>query len=519
MLEKFQRFGAAMFVPVLLFPFVGILLAVLIVFQNPQLVGSLADPAGMVFKINKVLESGAWAVFIHMPLLFAIGLPIMLAKKAQARAVLVAFITFLTFQYFINAILTMWGSSFGVDFTADVGGTSGLTYIAGIKTLDTSIIGGIIISSIVVYLHNRFFDTKLPDFLGIFQGASFVTIVAFFVMLPMALITCIIWPIIQHGILNLQGFLIHSGSLGVFIYTFLERILIPTGLHHFVYGPFMFGPAVVEGGIVQYYLAHLQEFANYQGSLKDIFPEGGFALHGSSKLWGLPGAALAMYFTAKPENRKILSGLLVSATLTSVLAGITEPIEFTFLFVAPILFVVHAFLAAILATTMYSFGVVGNMSNGILENLAVNWIPMFHNHAGMIATQFIIGLSFTVIYFFVFRFMILKFNLPTPGRGEMMDTKLYKKDDYQEKSQGNAFREKAAVYLELLGGTDNIVSVSNCATRLRVAVVDENLVASESDFKKVGAHGLYQKGTAIQVIIGLDVGNIKEEFQNLITYK
>ncbi|MED3740792.1 PTS transporter subunit EIIC, partial [Geobacillus stearothermophilus] len=338
MMQKIQRFGAAMFVPVLLFPFAGIVVGLTILFKNPDIMGSIADPNGMWYKFWTVVEEGGWTVFRQMPLLFVIGIPIALAKKAHARACMEAIVTYLTFNYFINAILTLWGDKFGVDFSQEAGGVSGLTMIAGIKTLDTSIIGAIVISSIVVALHNRFFDTKLPDFLGIFQGSSFVVIIAFLVMLPVALITAYIWPIVQHGIASLQGFLASSGVLGVWLYTFLERLLIPTGLHHFIYGPFVFGPAVVEGGIAKYWIEHLPEYATSAHSLKEMFPQGGFALHGMSKIFGIPGIALAMYVTAKPEKRKQVAGLLISAALTAVIAGVTEPIEFTFLFVAPWLF-------------------------------------------------------------------------------------------------------------------------------------------------------------------------------------
>ena len=210
--------------------------------------------------------------------------------------------------------------------------------IANIKTLDLGMVGAILIAAIVVYLHDRFFDTELPEFLGVFKGSSLVCIVGFFVMIPVALILCFIWPKVQIGIGSMQGFLKTSGVLGVWVYTFLERILIPTGLHHFIYTPFIFGPAVVNDGIAAYWPAHIKEFSTTAHTLKEMFPQGGFALHGLSKVFGCPGIALAMYATAKPEKKKIAAGLLIPATLTAVFAGITEPLEFTFLFVAPVLF-------------------------------------------------------------------------------------------------------------------------------------------------------------------------------------
>jgi alpha-glucoside PTS system EIICB component len=527
MMQKIQRFGAAMFVPVLLFPFAGIVVGLTILFKNPDIMGSMADPNGMWYKFWTVVEEGGWTVFRQMPLLFVIGIPIGLAKKAHARACMEAIVTYLTFNYFINAILTLWGDKFGVDFSQEVGGVSGLTMIAGIKTLDTSIIGAIVISSIVVVLHNRYFDTKLPDFLGIFQGSSFVVIIAFLVMLPVALITAYVWPIVQHGIASLQGFLASSGVFGVWLYTFLERILIPTGLHHFIYGPFVFGPAVVEGGIAKYWMEHLSEYATSAHSLKEMFPEGGFALHGMSKIFGIPGIALAMYVTAKPEKRKQVSGLLISAALTAVIAGITEPIEFTFLFVAPWLFAVHAILAATMAAVMYAFGVVGNMGGGLLEIATANWIPLFKYHSTTYLIQWAIGFIFMIIYFFVFRYLILKFNVATPGReaDDSAETKLYTKADYKAKKQadqnasGNSYTGQALQFLDALGGPENIVSVTNCATRLRVSVNDESKVAPDSAFKSAGAHGVVRNGKAIQVIVGLSVPQVREQFEKALEEK
>ena len=255
-----------------------------------------------------------------------------------------------------------------------------------------------------------------------------------------------------------------------------ERILIPTGLHHFVYGPFIFGPAAVEGGIQVYWAQHLQEFSQSTVPLKTLFPEGGFALHGNSKVFGSVGIALAIWYTASPENRVKVAGLLIPATLTAVLVGITEPLEFTFLFISPLLFAIHAVLAATMATVMYIFGVVGNMGGGLLDQfLPQNWIPMFHNHASTVFTQIGIGLCFSGIYFVVFRTFIERLNLKTPGREES-EIKLYSKADYkaargQTTAPAAASQQvgQAAGFLQALGGAANIESINNCATRLRIA--------------------------------------------------
>ncbi|RAY85149.1 PTS alpha-glucoside transporter subunit IICB [Enterobacter cloacae] len=524
MLSQIQRFGGAMFTPVLLFPFAGIVVGIAIMLRNPLFVGeALTAPDHLFAQIVHIIEEGGWAVFRNMPLIFAVGLPIGLAKQAQGRACLAVLISFLTWNYFINAMGMTWGHFFGVDFSAEPTAGSGLAMIAGIKTLDTSIIGAIVISGIVTGIHNRYFDKPLPVFLGIFQGSSFVVILAFFVMIPCAWLTLLGWPKVQMGIESLQAFLRSAGALGVWVYTFLERILIPTGLHHFVYGPFIFGPAAVEGGIQVYWAQHLQEFSQSTLPLKTLFPEGGFALHGNSKVFGSIGIALAIWYTASPENRVKVAGLLVPATLTAVLVGITEPLEFTFLFISPLLFAVHAVLAATMATVMYTFGVVGNMGGGLLDQfLPQNWIPMFHNHAAMVFTQIGIGVCFTGIYFVVFKTLIARLNLKTPGREES-EIKLYSKADYkavrgQTTAPAAASQQvgQAAGFLQALGGAANIESINNCATRLRIALVDMAKTQSDDVFKALGAHGVVRRGNGIQVIVGLHVPQVRDQLESLM---
>ncbi|MEG7504315.1 alpha-glucoside-specific PTS transporter subunit IIBC [Enterobacter hormaechei] len=524
MLSQIQRFGGAMFTPVLLFPFAGIVVGIAIMLRNPLFVGeALTAPDNLFAQIVHIIEEGGWAVFRNMPLIFAVGLPIGLAKQAQGRACLAVLISFLTWNYFINAMGMTWGHFFGVDFSAEPTAGSGLAMIAGIKTLDTSIIGAIIISGLFTAIHNRFFDKPLPVFLGIFQGTSFVVILAFFVMIPCAWLTLLGWPKVQMGIESLQAFLRTAGALGVWVYTFLERILIPTGLHHFVYGPFIFGPAAVEGGIQVYWAQHLQEFSQSTVPLKTLFPEGGFALHGNSKVFGSVGIALAIWYTASPENRVKVAGLLIPATLTAVLVGITEPLEFTFLFISPLLFAIHAVLAATMATVMYIFGVVGNMGGGLLDQfLPQNWIPMFHNHASTVFTQIGIGLCFTGIYFVVFRTLIERLNLKTPGREES-EIKLYSKADYkaargQTTAPAAASQQvgQAAGFLQALGGAANIESINNCATRLRIALVDMTKTQSDDVFKALGAHGMVRRGNGIQVIVGLHVPQVRDQLESLM---
>lgn len=539
MMEKIQRFGSAMLAPVLIFAFAGLAVGISIIAQNEQLMGSLAAEGSGWSQFWSVWEAGAWTVFNQMELLFVLGLPIALAKQAQARAVLEAGMIYLTFQYFVAKILEIWGSNFGINYAADLEDTTvatGLKVVAGIKTLDTGIFGAIIISALVVWLHNRYFEKKLPDFLGIFQGTQFVYGLGFFLMMPVALLFCLVWPSIQQAIGSMQGFFISSGVFGVWVYTFLERILIPTGLHHFIYTPFIFGPAVAPEGIQKFWVAHLEDFAASGDSLRTLFPGGGFALHGNSKVFAPIGIAAAFYSTARPEKRKETLALLIPVCLTAILIGITEPLEFTFLFLAPPLFAVHAFLAASMAAIMYQFGLSGNMGGGLIDFLFQNWIPLWSNHSGTYLMQIFVGFCFTGIYFLLFRFLILKLDFKTPGReDEGKETKLYSKAEYRQAKKeqktgastgaeaadslaaSDPYQQRATDFLALLGGSANISSVNNCATRLRVSVNDETLVGTEADFKAAGALGLVNKGRALQVIVGMDVPQVRDRFEALQT--
>ncbi|WP_413527636.1 alpha-glucoside-specific PTS transporter subunit IIBC [Marinilactibacillus psychrotolerans] len=534
MMEKLQRFGGAMFTPVLLFAFNGILLAFSIAMQSELILGTLASEGTFWSNIWSVVEAGGWTIFNNMEILFVIGLPIGLANKASARAALASFVVYMTWNNFIAGILGIWGTNFGVDYSQSVGGISGLKEIGGVKTLDTNLIGALAIAGLTVWIHNRYFEKKLPEWLGVFQGTSMVVIIGFFTTLILAFLTVWIWPPIQDLISQAQGFMAGSGSIGVGLYVFLERILIPTGLHHFIYQPFEYGPAVVEGGLVPYWMEHLNEIASTSGNLRDIIPEAGFGFHNVSKVFAPIGIGTAFIVTAKPENRKKTFALVLPTALTAIMAGITEPFEFTFLFLAPQLFAVHAVLAALLSFTLYSLGVSAVIGGGLLSNISYFIVPMASNHLNAVLLFFGVGLVFSVIYFFIFRFAILKWNIKTPGREDTGEAKMFKKADYREKrakeknkqshDQGSSDNDpiadldpnaqKAIHFLEGLGGGNNITNINNCATRLRVSVADESLIAEDGFFKQYGAHGLVKNGKALQVIVGLDVPQVREYFEN-----
>lgn len=520
MMQKIQKFGGAMFTPVLLFSFAGVMVGIGTLCTTEAVLGSLAAPTSMWYQIWNVILQGAWCVFNQLPLLFVVGLPIGLAKKQAARCCMEALVLYLTFHYFVNTILAQWGGVFGVDFAAETGGSSGLTMIANIKTLDMGMFGALLVSGLVIYLHNKFFDTELPDWLGSFNGSTFIFMIGFFVMLPVALLSVLIWPNIQHGMSVFQNFVMTTGSFGVWVFIFMERLLIPFGLHHLLYSPFYYDNLVCPGGIYSYWATQLPALAASTASLKSLCPQAAFTATGFSKIFGCPGIAMAFYATAKPEKKKQLKGLLIPITLTAIVCGVTEPIEFTFLFIAPVLFVVHAFLAACLSTTMNLFGIVGVFSGGLIEMSSLNFIPLMKSHWRQYLLLLVIGLVYTAIYFLVFRFLITKFNFKTPGREETDETKFYSKAEFRARQAGGAEMDKktmlAAMILDGLGGADNIVDVTNCATRLRVNVKDEKVVKDDAYFKSVGSHGISKNGRAMQVIVGMSVASVREKFETIM---
>lgn len=520
MMQKIQRFGGAMFTPVLLFAFAGVTVGLGTLFTTPTIMGGLAAPTSAWFKIWNVILQGGWTVFNQLPLLFVVGLPIGLAKKQNARCCMEALILYLTFHYFLSTILSQWGTFFGVNFSAKVGEATGLTMVANIKTLDMGMMGALLISGIVIYLHNRFFDTELPEWLGVFSGSTFVFMIGFFVMIPVAFLSALIWPKIQLGMFAFQGFVKGAGAFGVWIFVFLERALIPFGLHHLLYAPFYYDNVVAPGGIYSFWAKNLPHIAASTAPLKTLLPAASFTATGYSKIFGCPGIALAFYATAKPEKKKKVLGLLIPITLTAIVCGVTEPIEFTFLFISPPLFIVHALLAATVSTVMNLAGIVGVFSGGAIEMASLNWIPLMGSHWGQYLLQFLIGICFTGIWFVVFRFLILKFDFKTPGREDSdEEIKFHSKAEYREK-QGNSKIDKKTQFvmdiLEGLGGKDNIEDVTNCATRLRVNVKDQTICKGDSYFKAIGAHGCSVNGKAFQVIIGLKVPSVREDFEKLL---
>lgn len=502
--EKLQKFGGSLYTPVLFTAFAGIMAGLTIVFLDPTIVGNIANEGSLWYNFWKVVDAGVWAPYTQLPLLFAVGIPIGLAKKNKAHAALVALISFMTYNYYIQAILQISG----VDTTV-YGGDTGLASVAGVTTYDMSVLGAIIVALIVVWAHNRFFEKELPEIIATFGGAVLVYIICFFVLIPVAFLTHLIWPHVQNVIYSTQDIIITSGSFGIWIYSFLERLLIPTGLHHLVYTPFVYGPAVEQNGALTAYIEALPTLRTSTESLATAFPAGGYMLSGMSKVFGSLGMAGAFYVTAKPENKKKTLGLLIPITLTAMMVGVTEPFEYSFLFVAPVLFVIHSFFAATLSTLTFIIGVSGNFGGGLIPFLTMNWIPLWGNHAGLYIQQIILGLAFSALYFFTFKTLILKWDLKTPGRGDSGEVNFYTKDDYKSKKG-----DIPGQYIELLGGRENIVDITNCATRLRITLKDSSLMASDEAFVPLGSRGIMHNNNAIQIIYGPNVAVIRGQIED-----
>lgn len=512
----FQTFGGAMAVPIAFLPFTGLLLAVTNILTMPDIMGDLAHPDATFYKVMTILKSGGWTIFRNFPLLFCMALPIGLAKSAQARAALVAFFSYMAFNYFTNGMLTFWGADFGVNFSQEVGGQSGLALVGGIKTLDTSIVFSLIVGGIVTWIHNRFFEKKLHDYFSIFQGMALVFIIAFFLMIPLAWLTCLVWPKVQLGINAMQTFYIEADVLGMGLFAFVERILVPTGLHRFVYFPFFFGPAVVDGGLYTHWIENVSTYAASAVPLRELFPAAGYSLYGNISVFCSLGAGLAIYATANKSQKKKVAALVIPAIITAMSVGITEPIEFTYLFISPVLYLLNALIGAVLCMALYMAGVVGFMGGGMNDMILFNWIFYAQNHAHLIWIHLAIGFGFAAINFMVFRYVILKYNILTPGRNEDEgEVRLYSKQDYRDKKAAGKQpdREKAIAILQCVGGAENVETISNCQTRLRLVIHDPSCVMDDNALKAAGALGTIRNGRNLQIVIGLSVTVVREFFE------
>ncbi len=529
MLQKIQRFGGAMFAPAMLFSISGLMVGISALATTVDIVGDLAVYGTPWYVFWTIIQRGSWTVFKRLPLLFAVALPIGLAQKQPARCCLEALVAYFAYCFFLSEIIKLSGDNLGLKYPSSLTPASGITVIDGIKTLDTGIIGPLVVSATVVAIHDHFYDAKVPDWLGTFSGSSLVYLISFFAVLALAIVSAAIVPSVYAVTETLRHALAGVGPFGVGIFVFLERALEPIGLHHLLYMPIYYDNLVINNGIYATWTNLLPILSHSTRPLNELAPWAGFTATGWVKLFGLPAIAAAFYCTAKPERRAGLKVILVPAIVASVVCGVTEPLEFLFMFTHPGLFLLYAVLSSCLAMAMNFFGVVGIFSGGFMEMAAFNFIPLMRTHAGSYLLALGIGLAFSLIFFVSFRALILVYDLKTPGREDHVasSTALSRLtgDDVDEKrssensasggqtSQDHLLAEQVVM---LLGGASNIVGATNCATRLRVEVVDPSIVADNATFVAAGAKGLIITGKTAQVIIGISVPRVKEHFDQIM---
>lgn len=528
MLQKIQRFGGAMFAPAMLFSISGLMVGVSALATSADIVGDLAVYGTPWYVFWTIIQRGSWTVFKRLPLLFAVALPIGLAQKQPARCCLEALVAYFAYCFFLSEIIKLSGDNLGLKYPSSLTSASGITIIDGIKTLDTGIIGPLAVSATVVAIHDRFYDVKVPDWLGTFSGSSLVYLISFFAVFALAAISAAIVPSVYAVTETLRHALAGVGPFGVGIFVFLERALEPMGLHHLLYMPIYYDNLVINDGIYATWSSLLPILSHSTRPLNELAPWAGFTATGWVKLFGLPAIAAAFYSTAKPERRAGLRAILVPAIIASVVCGVTEPLEFLFMFTHPGLFFLYAVLSSCLATTMNLFGIVGIFSGGLMEMAAFNFIPLMRTHAGSYLLALGIGLAFSLIFFVSFRALILIYDLKTPGRedhvanraaidhltGSGFAKEQSPNDEVNSRSdQDHVLAERV---IQLLGGVGNIVGATNCATRLRVEVADPSIVADNAAFVAAGAKGLIITGKTAQVIIGISVPRVKEHFDQIM---
>lgn len=517
-----------MFAPAMLFSISGLMVGVSALATTADIVGDLAVYGTPWYVFWTIIQRGSWTVFKRLPLLFAVALPIGLAQKQPARCCFEALVAYFAYCFFLSEIIKLSGDNLGLKYPASLTPASGIAVIDGIKTLDTGIVGPLAVSATVVAIHDRFYDAKVPDWLGTFSGSSLVYLISFFAVFALAVISAAIVPFVYAVTETLRHALVSVGPFGVGVFVFLERALEPMGLHHLLYMPIYYDNLVIHDGIYATWTNLLPILSHSTRPLNELAPWASFTATGWSKLFGLPAIAAAFYFTAKPERRAGLKAILLPAIVASVVCGVTEPLEFLFMFTYPGLFLLYAVLSSCLAMTMNFFGIVGIFSGGLMEMTAFNFIPLMRMHAGSYLLALGIGLMFSAVFFLVFRGLILAFDLKTPGREDHIASdaalaRLTGKSSAKEGAAQNGTDNQssqdhllAEQVVALLGGVSNIVGATNCATRLRVEVADPSVVADNAAFVAAGARGLIVTGKTAQVIIGISVPRIKEHFDRIM---
>ena len=523
-----QRIGRSFMLPIAILPVAGLLLGVGSSFTNATMIETyhlqaILGEGTILNSLLTIMSKAGSIIFDNLPIIFAVGVAIGIAKKEKEVAALAAMISFFVMNATMNAMLLIRGDLLA-DGTLGAGVLEGtVTSVCGIQTLQMGVFGGIIVGLGVAALHNKFYKIQLPNALSFFSGSRFVPIISTLTYVAVGIVLYFVWPTVQNGIYALGGLVTGTGYIGTLIFGIIKRALIPFGLHHVFYLPFwqtaVGGTMEVAGQLVQggqnIFFAQLADPSTVHFSADATrYFSGEFIF----MIFGLPGAALAMYQCAKPEKKKQAGGLLLSAALACMMTGITEPLEFSFLFVAPILFVAHAALSGL---GMVAFNILNCRAigpNGFIDFLLYN-IPLGIGKTHW-PTYLLIGVAEFVIYYLLFRFLITKLNLKTLGReDEGMEMKLHTKAEYKEKTakastEKTAASEKgeinAKLIVEALGGPDNIEKVDNCFTRLRLIVKDSSIVKDEVLKQKTGAAGVFKKNETVQVVYGLQINQVRK---------
>ena len=518
-----QRVGRSFMLPIALLPVAGLLLGIGSSFTNETMLAayglnSVIHPGTLIYTILDVMSQTGNAVFSNLALLFAMGVAIGMARKEKEVAALSGAVAYIIMNTAIQAMINAAG---GVEAMP----ANSTTTMLGITTLQMGVFGGIVVGLGVAALHNKFYKIELPQVLAFFGGTRFVPIVSSIVYLVVGIAMFYIWPVVQSGIAALGALVLASGYAGTFIYGLLERALIPFGLHHVFYMPFwqtaVGGTAIIDGmtvtGAQNIFFAELASKATTVFSVSATrFMAGKFPF----MMFGLPGAALAMYQCAKPEKKKAAGGLLLSAALTAFLTGITEPLEFTFIFVALPMYAVHCVLAGLSFMLMHilNVGVGMTFSGGLID------LVLFGVMQGNAKTHWVwvivVGAVYFVLYYIIFRFMISKFNYKTPGRDDAEEVKLYTRADVNARNAASGSVPAgndpvSALIVEGLGGAANLSDVDCCATRLRCTVNDAALVKQDV-LKASGASGVICKGNGVQVVYGPKVAVIKAKLEDYL---
>lgn len=519
-----QRVGRSFMLPIALLPVAGLLLGIGSSFTNETMLAAyglnnVIHPGTLIYTILDVMSQTGNAVFSNLALLFAMGVAIGMARKEKEVAALSGAVAYIIMNTAIQAMINAAG---GVEAMP----ANSTTTMLGITTLQMGVFGGIVVGLGVAALHNKFYKIELPQVLAFFGGTRFVPIVSSIVYLVVGIAMFYIWPVVQSGIAALGALVLASGYAGTFIYGLLERALIPFGLHHVFYMPFwqtaVGGTAIIDGmtvtGAQNIFFAELASKSTTVFSVSATrFMAGKFPF----MMFGLPGAALAMYQCAKPEKKKAAGGLLLSAALTAFLTGITEPLEFTFIFVALPMYAVHCVLAGLSFMLMHilNVGVGMTFSGGLID------LVLFGVMQGNAKTHWVwvvvVGAVYFVLYYIIFRFMISKFDYKTPGRDDAEEVKLYTRADVNARSAASGSTAPAgddpvsALIVEGLGGAANLSDVDCCATRLRCTVKDAALVKQDV-LKASGASGVICKGNGVQVVYGPKVAVIKAKLEDYL---